>query len=370
MRLSTFLVMFAIADPASSAYALPSGDAIAACMVSAAASLNFSGTVYARRGDLVAERSFGASDPEGRTPNSSRTRFNIGSVTKMFTAIAIGRLVDRGAVQFDAPIGRYLPGLKPEVADITLGELLSHTSGLGDYFQPENLKAIEAATTASHLLPLALAAAPAYPPGSRRAYSNSGYVVLGAVIEKVSGETWSAFVQKEILNPVGMADTRFDSLGGATPMSRMSPEGPLAASRPAPGPPLASPAGGMFSTPADLSRLLSALFDGRLLTEKTLAVLLAPRTDPAGGPGLFGYGFVIRETPTAKVGAGGGAPGVNADVAYFRESGWKLITLSNFDPPVATQMNRVLERAVTAPDVTAACAGALTEARHIAPPKP
>lgn len=353
----------------SAVHASPAqSEVIAACMQRAAASLDFSGTVYARHHDVVIERSFGTSDPEGKVPNSSRTRFNIGSVNKMFTAIAIGRLVDRDALQFDAPIGRYLPGLKSEFTDITIAELLDHTSGLGDYFRPENRAAIEAAKTATDLLPLALASPPAFAPGSKRAYSNSGFVVLGAVIEKVSGLTWAEFIQKEILDPVGMTNTRLDSLGGATPMSQMSPTGRLDNPRPALGPVLASPAGGMFSTPSDLSQLLTSVFSGHLLSKPTLAALLTPRRDPAGGPGTSGYGFVIRETPTPKIGIGGGAPGVNADVAYFPDSGWQLIALANVDPPVASQMERVLEQAVAAQDTSAACAVALADPKlRIAP---
>jgi len=246
--------------------------------------------------------------------------------------------------------------------------LLDHSSGLGDYFRPENRAAIEAAKTATDLLPLALASPPAFQPGSKRAYSNSGFIVLGAVIEKVSGQSWAAFIQNEIIDPVGMTDTRLDSVGGATPMSQMSPEGKLDKPRSAFGPVLASPAGGMFSTPADLSRLLSAVFGGRLLSKATLAVLLTPRPDPAGGPGLFGYGFVIREMPTSKVGIGGGAPGVNADVAYFPEAGWQLVALSNFDPPVATEMNRVLEQVVSSRDAPGACAAALADPKLRVPP--
>jgi CubicO group peptidase (beta-lactamase class C family) len=90
--------------------------------------------------------------------------------------------------------------------------------------------------------------------------------------------------------------------------------------------------------------------------------MLTPRPDPAGGPGTSGYGFVIREAPKAEVGIGGGAPGVNADIAYFPQTGWRLIALANRDPPVATQMNRVLEQAVSAPGqgvASAACAAAL-----------
>jgi CubicO group peptidase (beta-lactamase class C family) len=357
---------FAIASVlvlADAAHAQPVSQekAIAACMGSAAMSLGFNGTIYAANRDLAVERSFGTSDADGKVPNASGTRFNIGSVNKMFVAVAIGKLVDRGAIQFDAPIARYLPDLKPEFAGITIAELLDHTSGLGDYFRPENRAVIDAAKTATDLLPLALAAPPAFVPGSKRAYSNSGFIVLGAIIEKVSGLTWSQFIQNEILYPVGMSDTRFDSIGGATPMSRMSPAGLLDKPRPAPGPVLASPAGGMFSTPSDLSRFLTALFSGHLLSMATLDVMLTPRPDPAGGPGTSGYGFVVRKKPTPEIGIGGGAPGVSADVDYFPESGWQLLALSNSDPSATFQIDRVLEQAISAHDIDSACAAALAD---------
>jgi CubicO group peptidase (beta-lactamase class C family) len=332
---------------------------IGACMQRAAAVLGFRGSVYARQGDVVVQRSFGAADAAGRIANTGATRFDIGSAGKMFTAIAIGRLVDRGMVRFDAPIGRYLPGLAPAFAGITIGQLLDHTSGLGDYLRPQNLAAIAVARTATDLLKLALAAPPAFAPGTRRAYSNSGYVVLGAVIERVAGESWAAFVQSDILDRAGMRDTRFDGVGGAAPVSRLPGAGL---------PARASPAGGMFSTAADLSRLLTALFGGRLVSPATLDVLLTPRPDPAGGPGVSGYGFLVRQAPRAKLGSGGGAPGVNADVAYFPGSGWQLVALANTDPPVATQMDRVLERAVFARDTAGACAAALADPAVLAAP--
>ena len=357
---------FAIASVlvlADVAHAQPASQekAIAMCMGSAATSLGFNGTVYVRNRNLAVERSFGTSDADGQVPNASGTRFNIGSVNKMFVAVAIGMLVDRGAVRFEAPIARYLPGLKPEFAAITVAELLDHTSGLGDYFRPGNRAAIDSAKTATDLLPLAFASPPAFAPGSKRVYSNSGFVVLGAIIEKVSGLTWSEFIRKEILSPAGMSDTTFDSVGGAIPMSRMSPAGLPDKPRPALGPVLASPAGGMFSTPSDLSRFLTALFGGRLLSKATLDVMLTPRPDPAGGPGTSGYGFVVRDKPAPKIDIGGGAPGVSADVAYFPQSGWQVIGLSNFDPPAAFQMDRVLEQAVSAPDTSTACSAALAD---------
>jgi D-alanyl-D-alanine carboxypeptidase len=343
-------------------------EAIAACMLDASSALRFSGSVFVRNKDLTVERSFGTSDIEGKISNASDTRFNIGSVNKMFIAIAIGILVDRGEVRFDAPIGRYLPELKPEFAKITIDELLEHTSGLGDYFRPENRPMIDAAKTASDLLPLALSAPPAFAPGSRRAYSNSGFVVLGAIIEKLTGHIWSDFVQKEILDRAGMSDTRFDSVGGATPLSRMLSASHAGAPNAAPGPVNASPAGGMFSTPSDLSGLLGALFDGRLVSKTTLATMLTPRPDPAGGPGTTGYGLLSREVPSPRVSIGGGAPGVNADVAYFRDSGLQFIALANVDPPVAMQMNQVLEAAIMSPDTASGCKAALADPKLRNPP--
>jgi CubicO group peptidase (beta-lactamase class C family) len=363
---ATLLCSVAQASPAATG-----AEPIAACMAHAAADLGFNGVVYARHGDLTIEKEFGAADTGGKTPVTGETRFNIGSAAKMFTAVAIGRLVDKGTVQLDAPIGRYLTDLKPEFARITVAELLNHTSGLGDYFNPQNKAAIDAAVTATDLLPLALATPPAFTPGSKRAYSNSGFVVLGAIIEKVSGLSYADFIRKEILAPLGMTHTRMEVEGSADPMSRMSPEGMLDKPRPSPFRQLrASPAGGIFSTASDLSVFLTVLTDGRLLSHATSTALLMPRTDPGGGPGTYGYGFNVRVKPTLRVGHGGGAPGVNAEIALYPESGWQLIALSNYDPPVASRMVTVLESVVAAADPAAACTMALADPALKAPMAP
>jgi CubicO group peptidase (beta-lactamase class C family) len=336
-------------------------------MRSAAVALHFSGSARVSNGDIAVQGSFGDADADGKVPNTGATRFNMGSVTKLFTAFAIGRLVDRGVLRFDAPLSQYLADLGADFSEITIAQLLAHTSGLGDYLRPENRARIDAAKSATELLPLALAAPPAFAPGSQRAYSNSGYVVLGAVIEKLSDQSFAEFLRRQILEPLAMADTRLDSDGGATPMSRMwSAEGSNQP-QPAAGPRHASPAGGIFSTPADLSRFLTAAMDGKLVSEATLAELLTPRPDPAGGPGIVGYGMVVRQQPTARIEVGGGAPGVNAEVLYFPASHWQIIVLSNFDPPVASQLAQVLERAVFADHPAAACADALANPAALAP---
>jgi CubicO group peptidase (beta-lactamase class C family) len=326
-------------------------EALNACVVRAAEALHFNGSVYlGQRGDAFVSRNFGTADAEGKVSVSDRTRFNIASAGKIFTAVGIGMLAERGGVDWDASIGRYLPDLDGRFTAITIRELVQHTSGLGDYLTPDNLRAIDEAATATDLLPLALAVPPEFAPGSSMAYSNSGYVVLGAIIEKLTGLSYGDFVQREIAAPLGMADTRATAVGAAEPMTRLAPDGALQ-DRPRPSPMQprhASPAGGMFSTASDMARLLSALAANRLVKAETLAVLFPPRA----------------HTP-ARVGHNGGAPGVNAEIWFYPESGWQLIALANADPPVATRMAVVLESALFAADPAAAC----TEALAAPPPQ-
>jgi D-alanyl-D-alanine carboxypeptidase len=335
---------------------------VKSCAVQAAAQLGFNGNIYIRLGNGTLEKSFGTSDLVLKIPNTSQTRFNIASAGKMFTAVGIGLLVDRHLIQFDAPISRYLEDLEPDVGSITVAELLNHTSGLGNYFDPRNSAVIEAAHTATDLLSVALMEPLAFAPGSKRAYSNSGFVVLGAIIERVSGLPYADFVQKEILEPLNMTYTEFDATDAAVPMSRMSPEGMREdAQAVAPVFLRSSPAGGIYSTAEDISTFLSALNDNRLLTRETLSSLLMARVDPGGGDKLYGYGFNVRRDLPRRVGHGGGAPGINAEIALYPDSKTQIIALSNRDPPTATRMVTVLEKAIFAPEPKSACAEALAD---------
>lgn len=340
----------------------PSSDLspIGACMNSAAQQLGFHGVAYAQHGDLVVERSFGMSDAAGKVPITPATRFDIGSAGKMFTALAIAILVDRGEIDLDAPIDRYLSDVPPTIGRITAAQLLNHTSGLGNYFKPENLSAIKSAASVAQLLPLALADPPSFAPGSKRAYSNSGFVVLGALIERASGVSYKTFIEQQILQPLGMSHTSFEATDSAAPMTRMSPAGPLAHAVVSPLARLpASPAGGIYSTAEDMGRLLSAIEHGRLVSQATWRRFLAPRPDPSGQPALYGYGFNVQTQPYRRIGHGGGAPGVNAQIALYPASKWQLIALSNGDPPAASQMVDVLQHAVHDADPGKACRSAL-----------
>jgi D-alanyl-D-alanine carboxypeptidase len=335
---------------------------VTSCIAKAAAQLGFNGNIYVSVGKDKFERSFGSSDLSGKVPITVATRFNIASAGKMFTAVGIGRLVEQGLIQFDSPISRYLRDLKPEIGAITVAELLNHTSGLGNYFDPRNRAAIENARTATDLVSLALAEPPAFSPGSKRAYSNSGFVLLGAIIEKVSGLTYADFIDKEILRPLKMSRTDFDASVAAVPMSRMSPDRARKQAQPVPPAFLrSSPAGGIYSTVEDLATFLTALNSAGLLRADTLSELLMPRPDPSAKDKLYAYGFNVRPNYPYRVGHGGGAPGMNAEIALYPESGAQIISLSNRDPPTATQLVTILERVIFAPDPTAACEQALAD---------
>ena len=324
--------------------------ALDACVTRAASAAGFNGSVLLARGDeTVVARSFGAANAQGTTPITASTRFNIASVGKLFTMAAIGILAERGKVDLDAPIGRYLT-VDESFAAITIRQMLTHTSGLGDFLRRDNFDAVASAKTATDLLPLALAAPPAFPPGSKTAYSNSGYVVLGAIIEKVSGLPYTEFVQREILAPIGMTETRATGESAATPLTRLSMQGgALEHPQPSPMPAIpASPAGGWFSTASDMLRFLGAVADHRLLRADTTAAL-----------------FPARAHAPARIGHNGGFPGGNAEVWLFPDGGWRLVVLSNYDPPGATRMAAVLEAAMLSAESDAACTAALA-----APPPP
>ena len=186
----------------------------------------FSGTVLvARNGDVIYAKAFGEANKDHGVPNILETRFNIGSIGKTLTGTAIMQLIEQGKIELEAPVNRYLPEF-PHGDRITIHHLLSHTSGLFNYmahpdyrFQMARLRDI------GDFLPLIYDQKLRFEnPGSEFSYSNSGIVVLGAVIEKISGLSYEAYLQKHILDPAGMTDTGINFWDEVVP-NRASGEG-------------------------------------------------------------------------------------------------------------------------------------------------
>jgi D-alanyl-D-alanine carboxypeptidase len=315
-----------IAGRAASEAEVPAS--LAAYLESLSARDLFSGTVLlARGGEPVFSRSYGLADRERGLANGEATRYNVGSITKMFTRVALTQLRDAGKLDFDRPLRTYLPDYPSDIADkVTLRQLIDHRSGLGDIFGPEFAAARDRLETLADHLPLFAKKPLEFEPGTSQRYSNAGYIVLGLVIERVSGRTYYDYVRDNIFAPAGMQASGWYALDAPAPSravgytSARSPG--ERRSNTALMPRRASSAGGSDATAMDLLRFVRALPKVLPRGESYRELMGLPRDAPADAQPAVGWA--------------GGAPGVNALVRL--EGPWELVVLSNYDPPAATEV--------------------------------
>ena len=276
----------------------------------------FSGVVLvAKDGAPIFERAYGFADREARTPNTIETAFNLGSINKFFTQIAIRQLATAGKLDVDGALARAWPDYpNQDVARrVTIRQLLQHRSGVGG-----NIFAAPPGKTRSDIrrladyLPLFVNEPLQFEPGTNQRYSNAGYIVLGLLIERLSGESYYDYVRRHIYEPAGMTRTASWTVDSLPPNTATgytgTPLGPNTALLPGRG----SSAGGGYSTAHDLLRLINALRANTI-----------PGAPPAGG-----------------VGIAGGAPGLNAAVEGDLAGRYDLIVLANLDPPAAERVAR------------------------------
>ena len=293
----------------------------------------FSGTLLiAQNGEPVLTKSYGFADKQARTPNKAGTIYNLGSINKIFTVIAVGMLADEGKISLDDTVGKHLPDYpnKQAANKVTITQLLSMSSGIGDFFGPEyDATPKSKINSISAYLPLFASKPLEFEPGTDRRYSNGGFILLGAIIEKVSGMSYYDFVKKRIFEKCAMKDTdsyprdlRIDNLAkGYT-----RPEGAKdwtenLESLPGKG----SSAGGGYSTARDLLNFVNALDTGKLKVPESLQKA---------------KGVMIAQMISEGLGIAGGAPGINAVVESRLPGGYTLIVLSNYDPPSAIEVSR------------------------------
>lgn len=298
----------------------------------------YAGTLLVARGDRVLhERAYGLASREYGVPNRPDTRYNLGSINKMFTAVAILRLVESGRLSLQDPVEKHLPGvLDPEIAGkVRIEHLLTHTSGLGDFlFTPEMmpLNRADFRSVADYLPHLANDRL-AFEPGSRWGYSNTGFLVLGAILERVTGEEYQAHVRRTIFQPLGMSNT--ESYARDAVVEGLASNYELTARSGGRGwrnvtydiPVRGTPAGGGYSTARDLYTFMHALLGNRLLSPEMTDAMLTPK--PALGSTAYGYGIQLLSPSGNIIGHTGGGPGVADFVAVHRPSGTIIVALSN-----------------------------------------
>jgi len=298
----------------------------------------FSGVVLvARHGRILLQKAWGRANRETGAPVTLDTRLRLGSMNKMFTATATLQLVEAGKLGLDDHIGKYLPGYPNQAVatQVTIRHLLTHTGGTGDIFGPDFEKNRLTLREHGDYLKLYGSRAPLFAPGAEWRYSNYGFVLLGAIVEKVSGMTYYDYVRKKIFEPSGMTAT--DSLpeSEAVPnrangyMKRNGAWVSNAETLPWRG----TAAGGGYSTAGDLLRFAEALGSGKLLSQKRLGEATRPQREH------YGYGFDIQgEGQLSSYGHGGGAPGMNGELRVYPQLGYVLVALSNLDPPAASRV--------------------------------
>lgn len=313
-------------DNTNSKYAAPTSEAeflstLGKYLDDLAAEDKFSGVVLVAKNDKpVFQRAYGSANKENKTPNNTETKFNLGSINKIFTRIAIGQLVKAGKISFDDKLGKYLPDYPNKDAGekVTIRHLVTMKSGIGDFFGEKFIQMPkDKLRKNSDYIPLFADKPLAFEPGTSQAYSNGGYILLGAIVEKVTGRSYYDFVRENIFKIAGMTNTdsyENDKLPANTafgytkqnPRNEWTNNRNFHAFR-------GSAAGGGYSNVEDLLKFSTAVKSGKLIVP-----------DDDGQP---------RKDGDLRV--AGGSVGINSVLTVNGQTNLTIIVLSNYDPPSA-----------------------------------
>lgn len=244
-----------------------------------------------RDGKIVRAEGFGLANFELQVPVKPETIFQSGSMGKQFTATAVMMLVEEGKIGLDDPLTKYFPEAPPSWKNVTIRELLSHTGGFGDY--PKNFN-FRKDWTEPQLTKLVESIPLAYPPGTKWEYSNLGYLTLGILIHRVTGEFYGDFLQKRIFQPLGMQTTRIISEADIIPNRAAGyrlVKGELKNQEWVASAMNTTADGSLYFSIVDLSKWDSALYEGKLLKPSSFDLMWTPVKLKNGQPNKAGYGF-------------------------------------------------------------------------------
>lgn len=297
-------------------------------MEKVAAADKFAGVVLiAKSRKPIFVKAYGLSDKSSGRPNRIETKFNLASMNKMFTSIAIAQLAERGKLSFNDPVSKFFPDFpnKHAAERITIHHLLTHTSGLADYFDKKEYQSAKQEAGGQlkrpkDYFPFFASDPLAFEPGEKWEYSNAGFNVLGAIIEQVSGQSYLDYVTEHIFKPAGMNNT--DPSAG-------------------------SAAGGALSTVGDLLKFDKVFRNYKILSKRYTAIILTPKVDTAWGT-KYGYGFGSERVNGKRiVGHGGDSIGISTEFDMYLDQGYTVIVLSNYDTPAAANISGKLRELIT-----------------------
>ncbi len=317
----------------------------------------FSGTVLIAKGDkIIYQKAVGLSNKEQNIKNNIDTKFNIGSINKMFTGIAIAQLVEKNKLNYSDKLIHYLPHLPEKIfGEITIEQLLTHSAGTGNFFAFPKFESIaDTAKTITTYVNIGIDIPLLFKPGTKVEYSNYGYILLGSVIEKVSKMTYDEYVRQNIFSVADMKNTgNYErdkmhenlAIGYASP-----PQMPDQAPKQTTGKTIrenntkllevkGNSAGGGYSTTIDFHKFSLALLSNKLISAKSVEtvtkgkVTLLPAIKAANLPEVkYGYGFgELYKNNIRIIGHTGGAPGVDGQIEIYPDLGYTVVVLANYD---------------------------------------
>lgn len=317
----------------------------------------FSGAIIvAKDGQILLKEALGMASKSYESSNRTDTKFNIASVGKMFTGLAITQLVEQGKLSFDDPISKYVSSewLNPEISSkIQVKHLLTHTSGLGDYFRDayaqckipffRDLEDYKSLVVDDNLN---------FEPGARFSYSNTGMLLLGVVIENVTNVKYFNYLKKNLFEPVGMFNTDgydkdYPVINRATGYTKVYENGEVKwnnhqFTRIMRG----SPSGGIYSTVEDLMIFDEAIRTNMLLSAEYTDILIKGR--PELNVSFHGYGFFNAEGVAGReLSHKGDGQGMNCHFKMFLDSGYTYIVLSNYSPPSANIVAKIIDQLIS-----------------------
>jgi D-alanyl-D-alanine carboxypeptidase len=283
-------------------------------------------------GAIVYTRGYGLRDVARSLPADARTRYEIGSITKQFTAAAILQLKEAGKLDLDVTIATYLPSVS-HAKEITIRQLLTHTSGLRDYVDIPNFETVAATPATFDQLMSRVSGTPlGFTPGTQFGYSSTNYLILGRIIEVVSGQSWEQYVQQHLFAAAGMTDSAtMAQEGELADMARgyVYAQGHTAESKPI-AESWASSAGGIVSTAEDLQKWGEALSSGRIISTPDYQLLTSPARLADGSAGEYGFGMKVdRFEGQPRIWHDGNTNGFDGIDEFFPSQVVRIIVLTN-----------------------------------------
>lgn len=295
-----------------------------------------------KNGELVLAKGYGMANLELSVPATEHTVYQLASVSKQFTATAAMMLVEQGKLSLDRQVGEILEGLPKAWSNVTVRHLLNHTSGIKSYTSvPDFFKSARKDFKKEEIIALVADAPMEFAPGEKWNYNNTGYFLLGMVIEKASGQDYGSFLQEQIFRPLGMSTARLNDLNEIIPNRAhgYSRRGSKMVNGEYVSPTQPYSAGALVATVLDLAKWDAALEAGQLLKRSSFDEMWSPTKLAENKTRDYGYGWAVDTYRTRqRIQHGGGIPGFNTFVARYPEDRLYVAVLANSDTGAAERI--------------------------------